>query len=51
MVTGPDGPTTRVSSNDQMITIRVGEGARPGAGIAVSARDAPDFVQRWRAWS
>jgi uncharacterized protein (DUF58 family) len=51
MVTGPDGPTTRVSSNDKMITIRVGEGARPGAGVAVSARDAPDFVQRWRAWS
>ena len=32
MVTGPDGPTTRVSSNDQMITIRVGDGARAGGG-------------------
>ena len=51
MVTGPDGPTTRVSSSDQMITIRVGDGARPGGGIAVAAHDAPDFVQRWRAWS
>jgi len=51
MVTGPDGPTTRVSQNDQMITIRVGERARAAAGIAVAARDAPDFVRRWRAWS
>jgi hypothetical protein len=51
MVTGPDGPATRVSSNDHMITIRVGDGARPGGGIAVAAKDAPDFVQRWRAWS
>ena len=50
MITGPDGPTTRISSNDQAITIRVGDGARAGAGIAVAARDAPDFVQRWRAW-
>jgi uncharacterized protein (DUF58 family) len=51
MVTGPDGPTTRVSTKDQMITIRVGDGARMGAGIAVAAKDAPDFVQRWRAWN
>ena len=51
LVTGPDGPTTRVSSNDQMITIRVGDGARAGGAIAVAAKDAPDFVQRWRAWS
>ena len=28
MITGPEGPTTRVSANDQMLTIRVGEGAR-----------------------
>ncbi len=51
MVTGPDGPTTRLSANDHMTTIRVGDGARPTGGIAVAAKDAPDFVQRWRAWS
>ncbi|MFW2335245.1 DUF58 domain-containing protein [Ilumatobacter sp.] len=51
MITGPNGPTTRVSANDAMITIRIGEEARPGGGIAVAAKDAPDFVQRWRAWS
>ena len=51
MVTGPNGPMTRISMNDAMIAIRIGDGASPGGGIAVSARDAPDFVRRWRAWS
>jgi uncharacterized protein (DUF58 family) len=51
LITGPDGPTTRLAANDQMLTIRVGTGARPGSGIAVAAQDAPDFVNRWRSWS
>lgn len=51
LVTGPKGPSTRLSTNDQMITIRIGDGARSGAGIGVAAQDAPDFVGRWRSWS
>ncbi|MGA9277761.1 DUF58 domain-containing protein [Ilumatobacter sp.] len=51
MITGPDGPTTRLSAHDRMTTVRVGDGAQPGLGISVAAQDAPEFVQRWRAWS
>ncbi len=51
LVTGPDGPSTRLSANDQMVTIRIGDGARSGGGVGVAAQDAPDFVNRWRAWS
>lgn len=51
LVTGPDGPSSRLSANDQTVTIRVGDGARSGSGIAVAAQDAPDFVNRWRSWS
>lgn len=51
LVTGPDGPSTRLSSNDQMVVIRIGDGARTGAGVPVAAQDAPDFVHRWRSWS
>lgn len=51
LITGPEGPTSRLTTNDQMLTIRVGDGARPGRGIAVAAQDAPDFVNRWRSWS
>lgn len=51
MVTGPTGPSSRVASVEQMTTIRVGEGAEPGSGIALAAIDAADFVNRWRAWS
>lgn len=51
LVTGPDGPATRLSASDQTIIIRVGEGAQSGGGVAVAAQDAPDFVNRWRSWS
>ena len=51
LVTGPDGPSTRLSANDQMVTIRIGDGARSGGGVGVAAQDAPDFVNRWRSWS
>ena len=51
LVTGPDGPSTRLSATDQMVTIRIGSGAQSGGGVAVAAQDAPDFVNRWRAWS
>ncbi len=51
MVTGPSGPSSRVASIEQMATVRIGEGAEPGTGIALAAIDAADFVNRWRAWS
>lgn len=50
MVTGPQGPTTRLSAHDRMTTVRVGQGAQPGLGISVAAQDAPEFVQHWRSW-
>jgi uncharacterized protein (DUF58 family) len=51
LITGPDGPSTRLSAKDQMIIIRVGDGARAGEGVGVAAQDAPDFINRWRSWS
>lgn len=51
MVTGPEGPSSRVASSEQMVVVRVGEGARLATGVAVAAIDAPDFVQRWKAWT
>lgn len=50
-VTGPDGPSSRVTSNDRMVTVRVGEGAEAGGHIALAAHDAPDFVKGWRSLS
>ena len=51
MVTGPNGPTTRIASSENTLTVRVGAGARSASGVALSARDAQDFVQRWKAWA
>ena len=51
LVTGPDGPSTQLAAKDQSVTIRIGDGARSGAGIGVAAQDAPGFVNRWRSWS
>jgi uncharacterized protein (DUF58 family) len=51
MITGPNGPTTRLSVHDRMTTVRVGDGARSGPGVAIAAQDAPDFVRLWRGWS
>lgn len=51
LITGPDGPSTRLSSTDRMIVIRIGDGARSGAGVPVAAQDAADFVHHWRSWS
>ena len=50
-VTGPGGPSTRLSARDHMVTIRIGDGARPGGGVSVAAQDGPDFVNRWRSFS
>lgn len=51
MITGPSGPSSRVSAIEQMTTVRVGEDARPDGGATMAAVDAIDFVNRWRAWS
>ncbi|MEM9745569.1 MAG: DUF58 domain-containing protein [Actinomycetota bacterium] len=51
MVTGVTGPSSRLAAAEQMVTVRVGDGAELGTGIAVAAADAPDFVQRWRTWT
>lgn len=51
LVTGPNGPTSRVGTNDQMVVIRVGDGATADGVVSVAAQDAPDFVNRWRSWA
>ncbi len=51
MVTGPRGPSSQFSTSDRMVVVRVGEGAAPVAGdAAMAARDAREFVRRWRTW-
>ena len=51
MVTGPTGPSSRVTALEQVATVRIGADAQAGADIALAASDASDFVHRWRAWS
>lgn len=51
LVTGVTGPSSRLNAVEQMVTVRVGDGAELGTGIAVAAADARDFVQRWKRWT
>ena len=51
LLTGADGPSSRVAGAEQMIVVRIGESAVPATGISMTALDATDFVNRWRAWS
>jgi uncharacterized protein (DUF58 family) len=51
LVTGPDGPSSRLASSEQMLTVRIGVGAQPGPGIALAVSDARDFTQRWKPWT
>ena len=51
LVTGPAGPASRLASSDQTVIIRIGDGAEAGGSIGMAAQDAPDFVNRWQAWS
>lgn len=50
-VTGPTGPSSRFAHTERMAIVRIGEGATDGLGIALAARDAREFVRRWRAWA
>lgn len=50
LVTGPTGPSSRFASSERMSIVRIGDGAQSGPGIVLAANDAPEFVQRWRAW-
>ncbi|MEL6890058.1 MAG: DUF58 domain-containing protein [Actinomycetota bacterium] len=47
-VTGPDGPSSTISSVERTTTIRIGDGAEIGVGITLAAQSAPEFVNTWR---
>ena len=49
-VTGPEGPSSVLTHTERLSTIRIGQGAAAGPGITMAARDAEEFVQRWRPW-
>jgi uncharacterized protein (DUF58 family) len=50
MITGPDGPTSRLGRRDAASVVRVGRGAVTAPGIALAVEDADAFAQRWRPW-
>lgn len=47
-VTGPTGPSSRVAAVERMTAIRVGDGSEIGAGVALAAQSAAEFVNKWR---
>lgn len=49
-VTGPAGPSSRFATSERMSVVRIGDGAADGIGVVLAARDASEFVRRWRAW-
>lgn len=49
-VTGPTGPSSRFSTSERVSVVRIGEGAADGVGVILAARDASEFVRRWRTW-
>lgn len=51
VVTGPDGPASRLTTPDHVAAVRIGRGAQMAPGITLSANDAVDFVRRWRTWT
>ena len=48
LVTGPAGPSSRLSSWDRMAMVKIGAGAELGPGVAIAAQHAGEFAQRWR---
>jgi hypothetical protein len=51
MVTGPDGPSSRFMNLEQMLVVRIGEGATARAGVATAAADVAGFAKQWRTWA
>ncbi len=51
MVTGPDGPSSRVQMADRFVTVRIGVGATTDGNATFAAEDAREFVRRWRGLS
>lgn len=49
-VTGPTGPSSVLTHTERLSTVRIGEEASAAPGIAMAARDAKEFVRRWRPW-
>ncbi|MDJ0768197.1 MAG: DUF58 domain-containing protein [Ilumatobacter sp.] len=47
-VTGARGPSSTLTHTDKLSVIRIGEGAAATSGVTLAARDAAEFVQRWR---
>lgn len=47
MITGPDGPSSRFSTLDRVIAVRIGHDADLEPGISIAAPTAQDFVDRW----
>lgn len=50
VVSGPSGPSSRFANLEQTLVVRIGDGAIAAPGVAVAARDASEFVTRWRTW-
>ncbi|WP_420452400.1 DUF58 domain-containing protein [Ilumatobacter sp.] len=51
LVTGPTGPTSRISTDDRLVVVRIGDGAVAGTDATLAASDAAEFAVRWRSWT
>jgi uncharacterized protein (DUF58 family) len=49
-VTGPSGPSTTFAHTEKLSVIRIGREAVAAPGVTIAAKDAAEFVQRWRPW-
>jgi uncharacterized protein (DUF58 family) len=49
IATGPTGPSSRFGEVERMTVVRVGQGARGGPGITLTAQTAIEFVELWRS--
>jgi uncharacterized protein (DUF58 family) len=50
VVTGPNGPSSRLMNLDQVVVVRIGEGAIAATGVAIAAAGAAEFALRWETW-
>jgi len=49
MLTGPQGPSSKLATSERMAIVRIGDGATGTHGITLAASDAAEFVRRWRS--